>query len=126
MYARVDMVVVEVSGYQAFVEAVASHKGKTIFAYFTGSKDKNGVSWCPDCVQAEPIVRAELDKMPEGSIFIYCQTGARPEWKNGKNKFRTELKLTGVPTLMKYGTTQKLVEEQLFNQELVQMLFAED
>lgn len=118
--------ILEVSGYQAFMEAVESHKGKTIFAYFTGSKDKNGVSWCPDCVQAEPIVRAELDKMPEGAIFIYCQTGARPEWKNVANKFRTELNLTGVPTLMKYGTTQKLVEGQLFHPELVQMLFADD
>ncbi|XP_078278644.1 thioredoxin domain-containing protein 17 [Rhinoraja longicauda] len=118
--------VLEVSGYEAFMEAVERHKGKTIFAYFTGSKDKDGVSWCPDCVEAEPIVRAELQKMPKGSIFIYCQTGARPEWKNVANKFRTKLNLTGVPTLLKYGTSQMLVEGELLKPELVQMLFAED
>ncbi|XP_051891226.1 thioredoxin domain-containing protein 17 [Pristis pectinata] len=120
------MAIVEVSGYDDFVKAVEQNKGKTIFAYFTGSKGADGVSWCPDCVTAEPIVRAELHKLPEGSVFIYCQTGARPEWKNLQNKFRTELKVTGVPTLMKYGTPQKLVEDELLKPELVQMLFSED
>ncbi|XP_072909580.1 thioredoxin domain-containing protein 17 isoform X1 [Hemitrygon akajei] len=158
------MAIVEVSGYDEFMKAVERNKGKTIYAYFTGSKDTDGVSWCPDCVKgeyrghfrawdsnkglnanpstakllssfrhirctvelSEPVVRAELGKMPEGSVFIYCQTGTRPEWKDLKNKFRTELKINGVPTLMKYGTPQKLVEEELFKPELVKLLITED
>ncbi|XP_069766257.1 thioredoxin domain-containing protein 17 isoform X2 [Narcine bancroftii] len=98
------MAVVDVSGFEEFVKAVDRNQGKSIFAYFTGSKGADGVSWCEDCVRAEPIVRAELDKLPEGSVFICCQTGTRPEWKNLENKFRTELKITKVPTLMRYGT----------------------
>lgn len=44
---------VSVSGFEEFKEAVKQHAGKTIFAYFTGSKDAEGKSWCPDCVQGE-------------------------------------------------------------------------
>ena len=45
--------VVSVSGFEEFSRAVEQHHGKTIFAYFTGSKDAGGKSWCPDCVQGE-------------------------------------------------------------------------
>lgn len=44
---------VRVSGFEEFDKAVGQHKGKTIFAYFTGSKDAEGKSWCPDCEQGE-------------------------------------------------------------------------
>ncbi|GCB72680.1 thioredoxin domain-containing protein 17 isoform X2 [Scyliorhinus torazame] len=120
------MVTVEVSGFAEFMKAVDANKDKTIFVYFTGAKDAQGVSWCADCVTAEPIVRGELDKLPTGSVFIHCQTGDRVYWKNPENDFRIKLKVNAVPTLMKYGTPQKLVEEELFKPELVKMLFTED
>ncbi|MEJ1273203.1 thioredoxin domain containing 17 [Cricetulus griseus] len=44
---------VNVSGFEEFDQAVKEHKGKTIFAYFSGSKDAEGKSWCPDCVEGE-------------------------------------------------------------------------
>lgn len=31
------------------MQVVEQHSGKTIFAYFSGSKDAEGKSWCPDC-----------------------------------------------------------------------------
>lgn len=117
---------ISVKSFDSFNKAVEENKGKAIFVYFTGTKDAQGVSWCPDCVKAEPIVRGELSKLPEGSIFIYCQTGDQLCWKDPNNVFRKHFKLSGVPTLLKYGTPQKLVEEELFNSELVQMLFTED
>ncbi|KAH0511331.1 Thioredoxin domain-containing protein 17 [Microtus ochrogaster] len=40
-----------VSGFEEFDQAVKEHQGKTIFAYFSGSKDAEGKSWCPDCVE---------------------------------------------------------------------------
>uniref|UniRef100_A0A8B9NQ94 Thioredoxin domain-containing protein n=1 Tax=Accipiter nisus TaxID=211598 RepID=A0A8B9NQ94_9AVES len=52
--------------------------------------------------------------------------GLRDGWKDPNNEFRKNLKLTGVPTLLKYGTPQKLVEEECFKAELVRMLFTED
>lgn len=31
-------------------------KGKDIFAYFSGDKDAQGLSWCPDCVKGNIII----------------------------------------------------------------------
>lgn len=45
---------VSVLGFEEFGRAVERHQGKTIFAYFTGSKDAEGKSWCPDCELGEP------------------------------------------------------------------------
>lgn len=42
---------VNVHGYDEFNKAVSDRKGKDIFAYFSGDKDANGKSWCPDCVK---------------------------------------------------------------------------
>lgn len=56
-----------VSGFEDFSRAVEQHKGKTIFAYFTGSKDAEGKSWCPDCVQGELGVRGCSPKEVAGS-----------------------------------------------------------
>ncbi|EPY86719.1 hypothetical protein CB1_000301025 [Camelus ferus] len=55
---------VSVSGYEDFMQAVEQHNGKTVFAYFSGSKDAEGKSWCPDCVQGEAAIRGLL---PRGS-----------------------------------------------------------
>lgn len=43
--------VVNVRGYEDFCQAVSERKGKDIFAYFSGNKDAQGNSWCPDCVK---------------------------------------------------------------------------
>lgn len=42
---------VHVRGYEEFSKAVSERKGKDIFAYFSGDKDAQGKSWCPDCVK---------------------------------------------------------------------------
>uniref|UniRef100_A0A8D2PL19 Thioredoxin domain-containing protein 17 n=1 Tax=Zosterops lateralis melanops TaxID=1220523 RepID=A0A8D2PL19_ZOSLA len=73
-----------------------------------------------------PVVRKELHNLPDESVFIYCLVGDRAYWKDPNNEFRKNLKLTAVPTLLKYGTPQKLVEEECFKAELVRMLFTED
>ncbi|CDQ77741.1 unnamed protein product [Oncorhynchus mykiss] len=69
---------VKVHGYDEFCKAVSERKGNDIFAYFSGDIDTQGLSWCPDCVKAEPIVRGEMSHLPEGSVFFYCQVGERP------------------------------------------------
>ncbi|XP_042298384.1 thioredoxin domain-containing protein 17 [Sceloporus undulatus] len=123
---------VSVRGFAEF-DRVAKEKQRQnknkapVFAYFSGDKDPaSGGSWCPDCVKAEPIVRSQLPQLPEGAVFIYCQVGQREYWKDPNNEFRRVLKLTGVPTLLRYGTPQKLVEEECFKPDLIRMLFTED
>ncbi|XP_066492422.1 thioredoxin domain-containing protein 17 [Tiliqua scincoides] len=120
---------VSARGFADFERAAREQQrlGRRVFAYFSGDKDPaSGASWCPDCVRAEPVVRAELPHLPEGSAFVYCQVGSRAEWKDPDNEFRKRLRLSAVPTLLKYGTPQKLVEEECLKAELVRMLFTED
>ncbi|XP_015414673.1 PREDICTED: thioredoxin domain-containing protein 17 isoform X3 [Myotis davidii] len=75
---------------------------------------------------AEPVVREGLKHISEACVFIYCQVGEKPYWKDPNNDFRTNLKITAVPTLLKYGTPQKLVESECLQANLVEMLFTED
>ena len=49
----------KVEGFEAFVakaEELSADKSKTLIVMFSGTKDENGKSWCPDCVVAEPVV----------------------------------------------------------------------
>lgn len=47
---------VSVRGYDKFCQAVSERKGKDIYAYFSGDKDAQGKSWCPDCVKGNFIL----------------------------------------------------------------------
>uniref|UniRef100_A0A8C9K104 Thioredoxin domain-containing protein 17 n=1 Tax=Panthera tigris altaica TaxID=74533 RepID=A0A8C9K104_PANTA len=76
--------------------------------------------------RSEPVVREGLKHVSEGCVFIYCQVGEKPYWKDPNNEFRKNLKVTAVPTLLKYGTPQKLVESECLQANLVEMLFSED
>ncbi|CAG08948.1 unnamed protein product [Tetraodon nigroviridis] len=115
---------VNVRGYEEFEKAVSERQGKTIFAYFSGDKDDEGKSWCPDCVKAEPVVKGELTHLPEGSVFIYCQVGERAYWKDPNNDFKKTLLYYFCHFIL--FQPQKLVEEKCFKAELVRMMFAED
>lgn len=46
---------VNVHGYEEFCQAVSERKGKDVFVYFSGDKDEQGESWCPDCVKGEDL-----------------------------------------------------------------------
>uniref|UniRef100_A0A8P4GDR7 Thioredoxin domain-containing protein 17 n=1 Tax=Dicentrarchus labrax TaxID=13489 RepID=A0A8P4GDR7_DICLA len=110
---------VNVRGYDEFCQAVSERKGKDIFAYFSGDKDAQGKSWCPDCVKGNFIYILSLE-LPCYNVVTRCV------WKDQTNAFKKTLKLSGVPTLLRYGTPQKLVEEECFKAELVRMMFTED
>ena len=117
----------EVEGFDAFVEKIESIKslGKDIFVLFSGSKTPSGESWCPDCVVAQPVVDSALSKAPEDSFYVYVGVGGRNFWKDPNCIFRTDsrTKLKSVPTLLKYGTPQRLEEGQCAKPDMVQMLF---
>ncbi|MCL4131217.1 UNVERIFIED_CONTAM: hypothetical protein GTU68_053937 [Idotea baltica] len=122
----------EVEGFEAFVEKIESLKssGKTTFVLFSGSKDAtSGKSWCPDCVVASPVINAGLDKIAsKDSNYLYVSVGPRSFWKDSNNPFRTDsrTKLKSVPTLMKYGSPQRLEEGQCAKANMVEMLFEDE
>ncbi|GIX80686.1 thioredoxin domain-containing protein 17 [Caerostris extrusa] len=141
---------ISVEGYEAVKKAIDENsKANSLFVLFCGSKDDKGQSWCPDCVSAEPVIEEGLKIAPEDSVFIYCSVGDRTYCLAGKifkpllqialniithnilenpnNEFRKDekLRLTGVPTLIKWNTVRRLDDEQCRSAALVTMLFEE-
>ncbi|KAK3770138.1 hypothetical protein RRG08_007049 [Elysia crispata] len=116
-----------VEGYEAFTECLKENTG-TVFVLFSGSLDDTGVSWCPDCVKADPVIERNVDKAPEDSVFVHCHVGPRDYWKDQSNEFRKDpqLYLKCVPTLLRVGKPHRLEEEQCCSDDLVQMMFEED
>ncbi|MCP9258310.1 hypothetical protein DINM_002810 [Dirofilaria immitis] len=57
-----------------------------IVILFTGSKD-DGKSWCPDCIQAAPIIEKVIKEIAssddtEDLTFVECGVGKRIERRN--------------------------------------------
>ncbi|CAH1800379.1 unnamed protein product [Owenia fusiformis] len=122
-----------VEGYDAFKETVPKieefdKSGKPVFVLFCGSPDKEGHNWCPDCVAAAPVVEKGLEGAPEDAVFVHVGVGERNTWKDPNCSFRTDptLRLTSVPTLLKWGTPQKLGDSECSKQDLVDMLLQDD
>ncbi|XP_065335983.1 thioredoxin domain-containing protein 17-like [Cloeon dipterum] len=99
-----------------------------IFIIVSGTKDENGVSWCPDCEKADPVLEeAEQSLAPEPSAFITVYL-TREEWKNPKNVFRTDgrFRLTSIPTMLKWPNREpKLVEAQCADIDAIKEFFDE-
>ena len=57
-------------------ETIASN---IIVLLFTGSKNENGKSWCPDCVVAEPVIESVLQQLRSNDclVFITVPVGDR-------------------------------------------------
>ncbi|CAG0881337.1 unnamed protein product [Cyprideis torosa] len=115
-------------GYAAFKELIEKHGSKAnLFLFFSGGKTEQGKSWCPDCNVAEPVVNKVLDEcsseLPEGAVFIYVDVGDRSVWKDPQCQFRTDpdLKLRGVPTLIRWKSPHKLVEGQCCKEDMISL-----
>ncbi|CAF1143791.1 unnamed protein product [Adineta steineri] len=121
---------VSVAGFDQLKNTVEKYdKDKRIFVLFCGTKDSKGHSWCPDCVAAEkPVEEAVKSSLPSNAVFIECDVGDRPSWKDPKCPFRTDplTRLTGVPTLIEWGTSKRLVESQLLDADTIKILFEDD
>jgi thiol-disulfide isomerase/thioredoxin len=106
-------------------EVVAN--GRMLFMLFTGSKNTStGLSWCSDCVTAEPIIDAALEKADGGCVLIVCSVD-RASYRTPEYQYRTDprIKLTCVPTLMKWNNGKALLrlnDSQSQIAELVQDL----
>lgn len=96
-----------------------------VFILFTGSKDDSGKSWCPDCNDADPVIKNGLKNAQDGSLFITCDVGERSVWKDPENEFRKHpsYKLTGIPTLMKWKSPKRIGPDDCKKQNLVDMIF---
>jgi len=118
----------EVEGFESFkAKAEELAKNGTLFVLFSGSKNEKGESWCPDCVTAYPVVMDGLKEADDDANFLYVSVGDRTFWKDPACVFRTakESQLSSVPTLIKWGTKNRLQEDQCADPALVSMMFEE-
>jgi len=115
-----------VQGFEEFKSKVAElEKVGDVYVLFSGSKNENGESWCPDCVTAYPVVMKGLEEVDDSASFLYVEVGDRTFWKDPNCIFRTakETSLKSVPTLIKWKSEQRLQEDQCANKDLVAMFF---
>ncbi|XP_057322226.1 thioredoxin domain-containing protein 17 [Microplitis mediator] len=114
-----------VEGYDNFLKFMEDLKadGQVIVIY-SGSKLDNGLSWCSDCVEAEPAIEEGLKVAPESSHIVHVEVGDRAYWKDFKCPFRTnpKTKLNVLPTMALWGTHKRLEGEHLLKADLVKML----
>jgi len=103
--------------------------GMTKYCLFTGSIDPaTNESWCPDCRIFEPIVTNKMETLEgENVIYISCFVGNKSSWKDMQSPFRTDTKLnlSEIPTFLKYGSPEKLVDDQL-NAAMIEIMFNDD
>lgn len=57
-----------------------SSQGKTAVLLFTGTKNADGKSWCPDCVVSDPVVEKTTQQLSSNDnlTFITVPVGNLP------------------------------------------------
>ncbi|XP_061356837.1 thioredoxin-like protein Clot [Gastrolobium bilobum] len=81
------------------------HQNKANLILFLADKDPaTSLSWCPDCVRAEPVIYKKLEASPDDIALLRAYVGDRPTWRNPQHPWRVEprFNLTGVPTLIRW------------------------
>ncbi|CDP07717.1 unnamed protein product [Coffea canephora] len=72
---------------------------------FLADKDPvTSLSWCPDCVRAEPVIYKKLEVSSDDMALLRAYVGDRPTWRNPQHPWRVDstFKLRGVPTLVRW------------------------
>ncbi|KAJ0038993.1 hypothetical protein Pint_24078 [Pistacia integerrima] len=89
--------------FEKFRSESPNHKAN--FILFLADKDPStSLSWCPDCVRAEPVIYKTLEASPDDIALLQAYVGDRPTWSNPQHPWRVDsrFKLTGVPTLIRW------------------------
>ncbi|KAI3898068.1 hypothetical protein MKX03_002139 [Papaver bracteatum] len=100
---------------QAF-EKFNSENGRIKFILFLADIDPStSVSWCPDCVRAEPVIYKKLEESSSDVLLLRAYVGDRPTWRTPNHPWRIDSRfnLKGVPTLVRWenGSVQGRLED---------------
>ncbi|KAL9142338.1 hypothetical protein ABFS82_14G163200 [Erythranthe guttata] len=89
--------------FEKFKSETANHKANLIL-FLADKEPSTNLSWCPDCVRAEPVIYKKLDSSPDDVALLRAYVGDRPTWRNPVHPWRTDssFKLRGVPTLIRW------------------------
>ena len=98
----------------------ASASKRPLFLYFTGAKT-SGLSWCPDCTRAEPVIDEVFGSLD--CVFLEFNV-IRENYRSEEYPYRTDqrIQLKCVPTLILWknnGVIARLNDSQCQNKEIV-------
>ncbi|KAL3319758.1 hypothetical protein Ciccas_001551, partial [Cichlidogyrus casuarinus] len=80
--------------------------GRPVVAFFVGNfNPTTGKSWCPDCREADPVVKKVLAQTCPDLLMLSIEVGDKRAWRDDWNPFRTDplFKLTNIPTLIRFA-----------------------
>nr|XP_023024670.1 thioredoxin domain-containing protein 17-like isoform X1 [Leptinotarsa decemlineata] len=119
-----------VEGYEQFCEFFKTFdsQGQLVHVLFSSNSTPDGDTWCTYCKQAWPVIEKELEKADPNSHFVKVVVGDRPYWKDPECPFRKDpkTKLRVLPTMVRWGSPQRLEGEQCDKADLVNMLLNDE
>ena len=89
--------------FEKFRSEAPQNKANLIL-FLADNDPATSLSWCPDCVRAEPVIYKKLEASPDDIALLRAYVGDRPTWRNPQHPWRVDprFKLTGVPTLIRW------------------------
>jgi hypothetical protein len=77
---------------------------EALFVFFGSNQPETGASWCPDCVTADPVLRAAISRVRPDLDLFECPVGDRVAWKGvADHPYRTHplFRVVRIPTLIR-------------------------
>ncbi len=90
---------------QTALDRVVAAQGDALFLFFGSEDPQSGASWCPDCVTADPVLRATLATSAPRLIVHECPVGERGAWKGRLDhpyRIHPTFHLARIPTLIRF------------------------
>lgn len=87
----------------AALDQVKAERGAALFLFFGAEDPATGTSWCPDCVTADPVLRAACAAQRPDLALNECPVGQRSDWKNRPEhpyRLDPDFRLARIPTLL--------------------------
>jgi hypothetical protein len=90
---------------QTALDRVVQAQSEALFLFFGSEDPATGASWCPDCVTADPVLRATIAATAPAVPVYECPVGLRSAWKgNLAHPYRVHpaFHLARIPTLIRF------------------------
>jgi len=87
----------------AALDRLRAQSASGLFLFFGSEDPLTGESWCPDCVTADPVLRAACVRLRPDLVLHECPVGLRSDWKgNATHPYRVDpdFRLVRIPTLI--------------------------
>ena len=88
---------------QSAIARLRGQAGSGLFLFFGSEDPGTGASWCPDCVTADPVLRAACVRLRPELTLYECPVGLRSDWKGrSEHPYRIDpdFRIARIPTLI--------------------------